>query len=126
MNRSKGTEYIEPRESLQRVEEYVEGADEGYAGVIKLMTRQLLVHSKTPCGVWVYLQGFPAWKGKLKFVNLKLLKKYASETKTEAMVSFKARKRRQIAILDWQIKQARAGYKLAVNGEESSGEGWYQ
>lgn len=60
------------------------------------------VTKRTRCGVWIRLYG--AYH---KFVNLNARKKWACPTMEEARASFIARKRRQIALLEWQLECAR-------------------
>ena len=55
----------------------------------------------TPCGAWIELA-----LGERRFVNFQARKRYACPTKADAIESFRARKRRQMAILTAQLKDA--------------------
>lgn len=62
----------------------------------------------TPKGVWV-----DTWGGK-KFILASARKRYACPTKDEALESFRARKRRQVALLAAQHDRAVEQQKLAA------------
>lgn len=90
-----------------RVEEttYSAGVDEWGDPLPGGPTRPNLICCKvekvTACGAWVLdRNGWP------KFVNLSWGKRYALPTVGEAIVSFKARKQRQIRIAQADIKRA--------------------
>jgi hypothetical protein len=57
----------------------------------------------TPCGVWVQIPH----TARLKFVNTKARKQFACATVKAARLSFYARKKRQVAILKYQLKRAK-------------------
>lgn len=63
----------------------------------------------TACGAWVLLCGWlPSDDPKrLKFVNLRATKQWASATETEAMNCFRCRKARQVQILTTQLSRAK-------------------
>lgn len=77
----------------------------GHHEVLKLWALPVLKH--TPKGVWV--DNF----GQRKFVLLDSRKQYASPTKEAAMEAFKARKKRQISIINARLKSAQAALAVA-------------
>lgn len=67
------------------------------------------VLKRTPKGAWI------EYRGSEKFVLLSAAnKRFACETETEALESFKARKLRQIRILNGQLKRAKEDLDLAA------------
>jgi len=78
--------------------------DEVVSSYVKLMLRELTVTKVTPKGVW--LNGS-------KFVLLTANKRFAAATQEEALASLKARKARQIRILESQLGHARDAMRLA-------------
>ena len=64
---------------------------------------------ETPKGIWIN-----DWSKK-RFVNLNARKKFACLTKEDALISFKARKERQIRILESQLRHAKEA--LSVIGQ---------
>ena len=75
---------------------------------LELVVRELSVSHHTPCGTRLK-------NG--KFVLKSANKKYACPTTEEAMVSFIARKNRQIRILKSQLAKAEFSLKLATAGK---------
>lgn len=67
---------------------------------------------RTPQGVWIDIGWF---QGKKKFVKLNAHKKFACETEEAALVSYIARKSRQIKILKGRLEQAQKFLLEAVN-----------
>jgi len=110
-------------EYLYRYEEirYSLGIDQydeplpGYNLKIELSRFRIL--KRTPKGVWISLYG-RIWDDK-RFVLLTANKKYACITKADAMVSFIARKKKQIQILRGQLKQANEALDLAEGKPKS-------
>ena|SRR5579859_1185210 len=95
------------RYSEQQVEEMWSHHPQIASQAMRLYLNAYLVIKETPCGCWI------AWGyGDKKFVNLKANKKFAHLTPEEAMESFKARKKRQIAILRGQLLRAEAALYL--------------
>jgi hypothetical protein len=80
---------------------------------IALIKLTFTVIKKTPHGV--VLDEY----GKRRFVLDNARKKYASPTEEEALASFHARKRRQIAILTHRLKGAKAALKLTRENEST-------
>lgn len=76
-------------------------------GIVKIRCDSFPILRKTRCGVWLDL-GF----GEKRFVLSNAKKRWACPTKGEAMESFKARKLRQIKILDGQLKRSKEALKL--------------
>jgi hypothetical protein len=74
----------------------VEGSTEPYV-------RELRVRKVTECGVWLDDYGWRMGEGD-RFVLRDARKRYACPTKEEAWVSFIARKRRHLRILQAQAK----------------------
>lgn len=76
---------------------------------MRLYLNEYPIIKETPCGCWI------EWVyGEKKFVNLKANKKFAHLTPEDAMESFKARKQRQIAILNGQLLRAEAALYLSA------------
>ena len=75
-------------------------------GHVSVSLHGYTVSKKTACGYWVDIYGQKKW------VCASAKKRFAYPTKAEAIASFRARKRRQIAILTAQIRDAEAA--LAV------------
>jgi hypothetical protein len=78
---------------------------------------------RTRCGAWIALGFIFQWhevsdSTDKRFVNLQARKKFACETEEEALLSFMARKKRQIRILDSQLQQAKQA--LAAAEQQSS------
>lgn len=63
----------------------------------------------TPKGVWIDMDGC----GGKRFVLLDARKHFACPTKEEALISFRARKARQILLLGSQIRNAKAALAAA-------------
>lgn len=74
---------------------------------VELLTLELPVVSRTPKGWWVVNSGHR------RFVLADARKKYACTTEKEAIQSFAARKRRQIKIINAQLKVAKEFLALA-------------
>ena len=91
------------------LDEFDNPVGEGHTDVCKI---ELDVIKKTPCGVWLDL-GFGSGS---RWVSCTSHKRYACPTEAEAMESFLARKRRQITILQSQIKRAERA--IAVAGKK--------
>ena len=83
---------------------------------LKIHLRKLRILKRTPQGAWVSLYG-DHFEDK-KFVRLTARKRYACQTKQEALKSFRARKLAQIRILEGQMKKARLALKLALEVKE--------
>lgn len=66
---------------------------------VKIHLQEFDVLRETKCGVWIESNGIE------KFVNLNKHKKFALETKEEAMESFILRKKAQVRILSTQLKK---------------------
>jgi hypothetical protein len=77
---------------------------------VKVHTRKFKVIKETPCGYWIKL--FYSGDDK-KWVSKVARKRYAYPYKHEALTSFKARKKRQIEILQAQLSQARTALRWA-------------
>lgn len=86
-----------------------------YTNHVELLTLVLPVVSCTPKGWWVINSG------SRRFVLADARKKYACTTEKEAIKSFAARKRRQIKIINAQLKVAKQFLDLAeVAAEDTS------
>ena len=66
---------------------------------------------ETPKGMWVV----SPYGGRKHFVNLISRKKFACLSKEEALISFKARKERQIRVLESQLGHAKIALAKATN-----------
>jgi hypothetical protein len=103
-----------------RVEETLIGSVDGEFGMaikprVKLCWREYPVI--TPKGFWLDL-GY----GDKKWVSNSAKKRWACPTKREAMESFKARKNRQIYILEAQLKRSKAAYQIIKQHIEANDE----
>lgn len=94
---------------------YIIDADLDLYGVTSptLETNWHRVERRTPCGAWIDIGC-----GSLRFVRLTARKKWACETKEEAIESFRARKKRQIRILARQLAKAKDDLSLVENCSE--------
>ena len=80
--------------------------DHEYANIgVRVEMRKFRVIKETPCGYWVKL--FESFDD-TKWVSKTAKKRFAYPTMSQALTSFKARKRRQIEILQAQIDRARS------------------
>jgi hypothetical protein len=77
----------------------------------RLFLTKYQVLRKTPRGVWIDTYG------QEKFVLLDAHKRYVCPTPEEAMVSFIARKKRQIRILTMQLARAKIALETAQSGK---------
>jgi hypothetical protein len=91
-------------EYLYRFEDY-----ENTLGV-HVRKREFKVIKETPCGYWIKL--FYSFNDK-KWVSKVAKKRYAYPSEQEAMINFKARKRRQIEILSAQLRTAKSALEWA-------------
>jgi hypothetical protein len=89
-------------------------------GKVQLYLWSMLVLIETKCGVQVQGTSY----GKNRFINLSAKKKWAYPTKEEAFEGFKARKRRQIAILESNLEIARASVLLSPDNDSVKIDGW--
>lgn len=81
---------------------------------VSIIRREYQVIGDTPCGVWISLGGEIK-----KWVSLYTKKKYACPTPEEALVSFRARKKRQIGILKAKLEIAEAALVAEPDGSKS-------
>ena len=81
----------------------------GYTLSVNLYSYPII--RKTPKGVWIDDYG------KERFILLSAKKKFACQTKKEALESFIARKTQQIRILSNQLDQAKLAKKYAENDQ---------
>jgi len=83
-----------------------------YTSQINIEVITFDVIKETPKGVWIggTWGYYPNYQRK-KFVNLEARKKFACETKEEALISFIARKNAQIGILKNQLNRTEEAYK---------------
>jgi hypothetical protein len=95
--------------------------DMHYTTGVRVEGRKFRVIKETPCGYWIKL--FDCFDDK-KWVSKGGKKRYAYPTEEEALTSFKARKRRQIQILENQLTRARAALRMA-NSETGRGREWF-
>jgi len=107
--RSKECECLEPKCYLYRYD--LSEIDYDY----HLNVYKYLIHSETPCGVWIYSGEFARWKGKLRFVNLSAKKRWACPTIEEAKESYIRRKQRQIVLLRSQLENSKVGLEMIQN-----------
>jgi hypothetical protein len=95
--------------------------DMHYTTGVRVEKRKFKVIKETPCGYWIKL--FDCFDDK-KWVSKTGKKRYAYPTEEEALTSFKARKRRQIEILESQLTRARVALQ-AVRSETGRGREWF-
>jgi hypothetical protein len=85
---------------------------------------------ETPCGYWISPnrhyneqdedKWFMAFTDRKRWVSKTSIKRYAYPTKQEAMANFKARKRRQIDILEYRLNRAKIALQRACEGPEEA------
>ena len=85
---------------------------------------------ETPCGYWIsanrhYQEAdegkwFMAFTDRKRWVSKTSIKRYAYPTEQEAMANFKARKRRQIDILEYRLMRAKKALQRACEGPEEA------
>ena len=135
MKKALKTEHIEPREYLLRYVDDVDysGREEDRLGngedgplYATLKLRKFIIHSKTKCGVWIYLFEHPIYAAKLRFVKLRdwageTRKRFAHENEQAALKSYVARKNWQLYHLEMQTKRATIGLHLAEALSETCG-----
>jgi hypothetical protein len=84
--------------------------------ILKVELRQYKIIKKTPQGAWIEYYNKP-WEKYTptndKFVLLTARKKFACATKEEALVSFRAKKMKQIKILSAQLEKAKKALRYA-------------
>jgi hypothetical protein len=83
--------------------------DYGYTTYLKVLLREYEVIKETPKGIWIedlHVNKKSVLVGQ-RFVNLNSHKKFACLTKEDASLSFIARKKRQVKILENQLKYAK-------------------
>lgn len=87
-----------------------------YATDIKVKCEEFNVRRTTPKGYWI--RSPHAYRGGERWVSNYSKKRYAYPTKKEALISFIARKRRQIGILSYQLEKATVAKTEAVKLRE--------
>ncbi len=92
---------VEPIGTVYRYDEVLHG--DGYSTYVRIYLSKYPIIKKTPNGIWIDI----LFGRKKKFILLSARKKYACLTPEEALVSFKARKNRQIGILNSQLLHTR-------------------
>lgn len=116
---------VDEPDKMYRYEEtvYSRGVDQfddplpGYS--LGVSCREFEIVRRTPKGVWVKeWYGIP---GEERFVLLTARKRYACPTRAEALESFRARKKRQLGILEAQAKKVKLALEMADRIEESGG-----
>lgn len=82
--------------------------------IVKVHALEFGVIKKTPKGAWIARNwGAGNLSGEKRFVLLAATKRYACPTEEEALTSFLARKRKQIAIYARRIRVAEAAIDIA-------------
>lgn len=89
-----------------RVAEYMTESDTFTSSICKVVLQKIPVLHYTPKGVWL------DWKGR-SFVLTDARKRWACPTEKEAMVSFLARKKRQLGIIKAQLDNVNDAIKIA-------------
>jgi hypothetical protein len=78
---------------------------------LMLVLHEYIILSRTPRGTWIDVFC------RKRFVLDGARKRYACPTKEEALESYRARKEKQIGILEHQLARARAALNLKADGE---------
>jgi hypothetical protein len=78
-------------------------------GVIRLRVGTFSVIKETPGGYWIKVLGA---RNNKKWVSKYARKRFAYPTEKEAFTSYRARKRRQIEILEARLEQAKEDFFL--------------
>jgi hypothetical protein len=78
---------------------------------VRVYQTKYRVLKHTPCGVQLDVWGFP------RFVLARARKRFACPTDEEARESYMARKRRQIGILEAQLRRAKRGLHAMEQGK---------
>lgn len=91
---------------------------------LRVELREYQIVKRTPSGAWIYVgYSFPIplpLDGRDKrFIRLTARKKFACETKEEAMESFRARKVRQIEILRARLRKAEDALEASKDSDFS-------
>ena len=81
---------------------------------VSIYRQDFEIIKRTPCGVWIRF-GYEV----KRFVNLHAKNKFACETPEEALISFRARKKRQISILKTKLEMAEAALLAEPGGSKS-------
>jgi len=99
-----------------------------YTDGVRIQEVVLYLIRETPCGYWIspnyhYKEAdegewWMAFSERKRWVSKTTRKRYAYPTKAEAMASFKARKRRQIDILEYRLRGAQEALYMACEGSE--------
>ena len=82
---------------------------------MRIYERNFTSVKETPCGHWISDDDFPSSK---RWVCKTGRKRFAYPTKKEALESLKARKLRQISILEYQLKYAKDALQIACSMNE--------
>ena len=86
------------------------GDDEyGYSTYTSVYLEEYDIIKETPKGMWVAYH----FGGRKHFVHLGARKKFACLSKEDAIISFRARKERQVRILESQLKHAKMALEKA-------------
>jgi hypothetical protein len=92
----------------------------------RIHLRTFYLIRETPCGHWIsgsrnYNERNILYEwahGRKRWVSKTSRKRFAYPTKAEAMTNFKARKRRQIDILEYRANRAKLALSAACEGSE--------
>lgn len=109
------------------VDSHVVGYDYDYEVItsrsVRVTLHTYLVDRETPKGVWLWTGEINARRNGYRWVSKSSHRRFAWATEAEALVSFQARKRRQIQHLVLQLKQAQAALDMGGEGQVSLA-GW--
>ena len=96
----------------------------------RIMERLYYLVRETPCGYWISTrrhyneadegEWFFNIDERKRWVSKTSIKRWAYPTKEEAMANFKARKRRQIDILEYRLIRAKKSLQRACEGPEEA------
>jgi hypothetical protein len=93
----------------------------------KIIESTFSLVKETPCGYWIkkdnenWRELFSTFSSKQRWVSKTARKRFAYPTKEQALLSFIARKRRQIAITEWQLLTAESYLELATEKAREEG-----
>jgi len=83
---------------------------------VKIEEKKFKVVKETKCGYWIQLFKFDIDdRENRKWVSKTAKKRFAYPTKNEAMVNFKARKKRQIQLLTNQLNNVKRALEIIEN-----------
>lgn len=77
--------------------------DVNYLNRVTIRERKFEILKETPCGFWI--ERWEHARNEKRWVSSTARKRYAYPTRKEAMINFKARKYRQLQLVEAQLKK---------------------